>query len=296
MVAIIELAREVRAPGPMPGSVASRERAKQSELAGEWGEHVAADAHAVCELLVNAGEQHILAVAELYGAAGSFPYSDAVLARAALENLAVAVWMCEPALGLRARTARLMTFRLKNESELRKLGASDDRNVRDRIVTTAPTRGFTVRKGQGRDHPEFVVDGNTIGNHGLPGSTRLVSRLFLDTPPNQLGATLYKLWSATTHGTLHGLLRNLDRVEGMELPETGLGLAAIRASSDEANLVLAGLGHGYFAALDRLGSLNGWQSADLKKSVDNYHAATRRRVLNTPERVPLHPELPPSLS
>ncbi len=245
----VEEMREGFEHQPTDGSIAAAEVAGQAAFAGEWGSTPAYDALCIIWALVTAAEGHLHSMSTLLRQPKVNPTSIDVLARTALETLARAVWLAEPALGAETRLKRAKTERLYSAAEQAKLGpvaqgvATD---VRDRILRTADNFGWVKLPAKRGTPPRFEE---------RPAATTLVGRLMLDHKGDGIGEFAYRLLSASAHGTIYGLVRHIERVQDFD---DGTSLGATRVSSIEVRLQLAIGTVAYLAVMDRVLLLFGW--------------------------------------
>lgn len=224
-----------------------REVNQQGAFAGEWGQRPVENAYSGALLLVIAAEDLIGAMCRLALMDEATVFGYVVLARAALEHAARAFWLLEPGIEPKLRIARHQTQRIASFAELKRLPPdSIDRGLMkerlDEIYAEANRLGFRRISQKGK--PTHVEE-------PMPSATSLVRDLMRGPDGDPWGGTLYSIWSATAHGTLYSLQTSLD---SMDEPDTH----ALRVSSDEVNLVLAGVITGYMALVQRYRPQLGW--------------------------------------
>jgi hypothetical protein len=259
---------------PADGSAAHAELAEQSAFGGEWGDHPILDGQSMIWLLIATAEMHARSTIELLKAERTGPSSVDALVRSALECLARAAWLADRSISVEERIKRIETERLYSAAEQKKLGGQFQKTageIAGRITRTATSLGWqTMTSKRGRP-AEFV---------SRPTATDLVRGLFRDDDSNDLGGFSYRLLSASTHGTLYGLVRYAHVVD--ELSVDGVTIAAIAFNSVEVNLLLETLVLGLVNTLDDWLAHLGWGTPEWLKSAANarsfFRKARRRPV------------------
>ncbi len=255
---------------PAPGSPAESEFAKQSGFAGSWSAAPLADVTSMGNMQIYAAEDNLRSAGSLI-AGGNSRYGPLTLARSAFEVAAQAWWIYDPDIALDERLCRGGNFILHSHYERRKLeremGAAETRTPKiDAILDTARQAGLSViasRKGS----PAWL-------GGGLKDATSLC-RLFMqdqEDPNSTIGAVIYRALSATPHGTLHGLLRNAQPVEGAPSGQTGTWVTP-GVDPGEVAMFVAGVLVAYVIAADRQMAYFGWGGP----AWDNWKLALKER-------------------
>ena len=226
---------------PADDSLAARERSGQAAFAGEWGEEPIDDCRMIISMLMSAAEFHMWGFCDLVMAEKTGPNTLDVLARAAIENLARALWLSEPSIGATERLKRMQTERLYSAAEEAKLDAERRRDAEERkqrILATAAALGWKSLKSEKGRPKRFVV---------RPQATELAGQLMLDVDDRGLGKFLYRLLSASTHGTTYALARFIHAID--DHPEGRDDLGVLAVSSTEVNLLSSALVFAYISAM-----------------------------------------------
>ena len=254
LVEVSAIARHPHRFDAVAGSRAAAEFAEQSDFAGPWSDEPLADVASVANMLVFSTEENLRSAAILI-ASGSL-YGPFTLARSAFETSAQAWWVFDPAIGLEERLCRGGNLILNSHYERRKLeremGVAETRTPKIKAILATP--GLQVippKKGS----PAWL-------GSGWKDATTLCRLLWQDPsdPTSTVGAVIYRYLSATPHGTLHGILRNPQIVEGFPAGATGT-MAAHQVNPSEMAMLLASVLMAYVIAADRQMAYFGWDGA-----------------------------------
>jgi hypothetical protein len=229
------------------GSPAEAEFDKQRRFAGPWSDEPLAEVTGAGNMLVFAAEDNLRSIATLI-TSGSL-YGPFTLARSAFETAAHAWWIFDPVIALEERLCRGGNFILYSHYERRKLereiGIPETRTAKiDDILTTAAQVGLRVTPAK-KGSPRWL-------GSGWKDTTSLCRMLWQDpaNPASTVGAVIYRLLSATPHGTMHGILRNARPVEGLPPGSTGT-MAAQEVNPGELATVVASVLVAYVQSADR---------------------------------------------
>lgn len=201
----------------VPGSPADAEFAKQGRFAGPWSPTPLAEATMIGNTIVYAAEDHLRSMGELI-AGGDSRLGPFVLARAAFEASARGWWIFDPDIGLEDRLCRGANATLNSFYERAKLdremGVAETRAPKIKaIFDTAQQTGLPVTPSR-KKSPRWLGD-------GWPDTTTLCRQFMEDSDQRSVGGVLYRYLCAMTHGTLDGLLRNVQPIEGLPPGQTG---------------------------------------------------------------------------
>ncbi len=230
------------------------EAAGQGEFAGDWGEAPIDDCRMIIAMLMTAAEFHMWGFCDLLVADKTGPNTLDVLARAAIENLARATWLSEPVIGSVERIKRTETERLFSAAEEGKLGPKRQQAANDRkrhILATANNLGWQPLPSKKGSPPRLVR---------RPTATQLASQLLLDNDDRGLGGFLYRLLSASTHGTTYGLARFIHQFDDESNERADLGVLAV--SSQEVDLIADALVMGFVSAMQPWLTYLGWAESE----------------------------------
>jgi hypothetical protein len=254
---LVQVSALVRYPhrfDAVAGSPVEAEFAKQSQFAGPWSDEPLTEVVSMGNMLIFSAEENLRSAATLI-ASGSL-YGPFTLARSAFETSAQAWWVFDPAIGIEERLCRGGNFILNSHYERRSLeneiGVAETRTPKIRaILDTADQTGLRVTHSKKSSR-------RWLGS-GWKDATSLCRQLWQD--PSDLastvGAVIYRYLSATPHGTLHGILRNAQPVEGFPAGSTGTMFAQVVKPSEMALLVSSVL-LAYIIAADRQMAYFGW--------------------------------------
>jgi hypothetical protein len=194
--------REEHQDQPAIGSIAHQElTALEPQLVGSWHSSPVLTALAVGSSALASGLDHLHALRVTLQSEGVV-VAHVTLARAALEAFGRAWWVFDPSLDGRQRVARGLTELLYGMRQNLGLGpplVDRERTTTrmDEIVSGAVARSLTLlpQKGDSRA-PE-------IGER-RPEATELIRQL-LEGSDSQVGAQLFRVYSAMSHSTMPGL-------------------------------------------------------------------------------------------
>ena len=201
-------------------------------------------------MLMLAAEFHMWGYCDVLHAEKTGPNTLDVLTRATIENLARAVWLCDPGIGRVERDQALTDQRLFSAAEEKKLGRERSliaQDRQDRILATAAALGWPQLKSR-KGWPPRLVD--------RPTATSLVGQLLLDNDERGLGQFLYRLLSASSHGTTYTLARLIHPLDDGDDGRTDLGVLAVDAN--EVKLMSQGIVMAYVSAMRAWLAYQGW--------------------------------------
>jgi hypothetical protein len=236
-------------------STAMRELDAQMAYAGAWDSHPVDTAYTHIGLLMTAGEDAMLAFADLVTADRTPTYSYLPVARAGIEWLALAHWLSEPEIGVRERVRRSLNERIASAYEQSRLpsGANPEPERQARLLE-ATHLGYTMtqsKKGRLRAlAPE------------RPSITAHVQRVL---GGDRLGQLVYSYLSAISHGTLWGLVQ---RAEPLDPNATGpVVTAGLAVSSDDIAMLAVALITAHITAFGGYVKLLGWDMLEWRDAV-----------------------------
>jgi len=265
IVGLLDASEEVRGEfdhRPAPDSIAADETSTQHEYAGEWSHEPIDDCRMMISMLMVAAEFHMWGYCDVLRAEKTGPNTLDVLARATIENLARAVWLSDPGIGRVERIKRSQTERLYSAAEEKKLGlerSSIAKDRQDRILATAAALGWPPLRSR-KGWPPRLVD--------RPTATSLAGQLLLDNDERGLGQFLYRLLSASSHGTTFALARFIHPLDDGDDGRTDLGVLAVDAN--EVKLMSQAVVMAYVSAMRAWLAYQGWDgSATWQKSMAN---------------------------
>jgi hypothetical protein len=197
----------------VPGSQAQDERGYQGPAPADyaWHPRLVTSINALIHMGVTVLAEQALAISRLItdptiGAHGIFGVE--ACARSAIENGAKAWWLIDPAIGPRTRMARYWSEQLYSaraaETLATEMGWTTPVNEMGYSASTEMVRrschelGLTIT---GKKRSPFV-DG--VGRSTI---TEMVTDVVSATVFDQSGPMVYRLLSATNHGTLYGIMR-----------------------------------------------------------------------------------------
>lgn len=263
---IVTRSREVRERAsylPEADSDAMLELDQEARFAGAWGAQPVTDCHAASWLVLVAGEDLIGSFIALARSPGAHVYGPMVLARAALEACARAKWLAAPGIGVRRRVARGETERLYSAVEINKIRRAMDTDVDDevrtQILAEAERQGFTKKSRSGQS----VVSLEEY----RPTATECFRQLFGIS--DGFGETMFRYWSAVSHGTAYGLLGSLESLGHPMVSTGGLVPMGMKTSSGDIVFLVRALVLGYRAAVLAQRDLFGWTSEAWERTMQN---------------------------
>ena len=240
-----------------PGSIAQSERAYcgPGGTGTDWTRAVAT-AYSAARLLVIGMAEQMLAVARIItdpelGAHGLL--GTEVCCRSSVEFAARAWWLMEPAVPARNRVCRYFVDQIYSAAEAEKLETAMS-------WTASRTGSPTVNDLLLRCQRLGLIVTSTRGVYSVEGarrrsSTGLVTDLVGETRYRNDREMVYRLMSATTHGTLYALMRSYRITD-----ETVDGEPVLLRDADH-RLIEASAGVALACSscvLDRAVTLNGW--------------------------------------
>ena len=227
---------------------------QEARFAGAWGAQPVTDCHAASWLVLVAGEDLIGSFIALARSPGAHVYGPMVLARAALEACARAKWLAAPGIGVRRRVARGETERLYSAVEINKIrramNTDVDDEVRTQILAEAERQGFTKKSRSGQSVVSF--------EEYRPTATECFRQLFGIS--DGFGETMFRYWSAASHGPAYGLLGSLESLGHPMVSTGGLVPMGMKTSSDDIVFLVRALVLGYRTAVLAQRDLFGWTS------------------------------------
>lgn len=229
--------------------------AEGSQVFAEWNasdveQREVQTGFSIAATLLASAENYLHGMAELlYEPVAHFSYL--AVGRACLENSARAWWLLDEAIGARNRAGRSLTERLSSLAEASSVMAAGgdtsdllERNQRReaQVAQNARDQGFDVRT---------TKRGYVLTEFKRPNATDLCEMML-----PKVGRFMYKILSASTHGTTYALMQHY-RAE--ESDSGGLGWI-VEPDNDFSMLgyTAAVVGLGFSKAGDRQIDLYGW--------------------------------------
>lgn len=231
---------------PDVDSEAVAELSAQNRYAGEWDQTPIDTVHSQIGLLTTAGEDAMLAFADLVTADRTPIYAFVPVARSGIECFALAGWLAEEGIGVQERVRRSLNERIYSAWEQTRLPESlNPEPGRQARLLAAETLGFERTKSQkGRV---------TMFKPARPTTTSFVRRTFGE---GDLGQVLYSYFSAITHGTHWGLASRASEIVETD-PLRGM-VAALSIGSDMIGMAAVGLAMAHNAAWNSFRQHMGW--------------------------------------
>lgn len=186
------LGADFRQTGHAPGSTAARLEAMEGDV-GSFAD--AAVKFGLQQLAVV--EDHLATLGRIV-ADQMCVYSTYTVSRTAAEIGARAGWLLEVDLSDKDRTARFVAARMYSEKEQGNLAI----------------RGVKEKTGAKRKELRERASSARLNLPSYPGAAKLLSEMFSHEQDERIGATMYQLHSAFTHGTLYAIMamvHELDR-------------------------------------------------------------------------------------
>ena len=240
---------------PHIDSIAMRELAAQKAYAGSWDSHPVDTAYTHIGLLLTAGEDAMLSLADLVTGDRTPTYSYLPVARAGIEWLALAHWLSEPHIGIKERVRRSLNERIASAYEQSRLpnGANPEPERQARL-RQATQRGYTLTPSKKGRFRVFAPE--------RPTTTAHIQRVL---GGNDLGKLVYSYLSAISHGTLWGLVQ---RAEPLDPTATGpVVTAGLAVSSDDIAMLAVALTIAHMTAFGAYVNLLGWDMPEWKDAV-----------------------------
>lgn len=253
--------RERRQFEPARTSPAARDAARDEDFRGGLGRRPISDAGTGALMLCAAAEDHLLGLTAMLSMHHS-PFAHNALARAALELSARSSYLLQLGIAPSERLARWTNERLYNLAETKTIAAefapAADARVQH-ILDAALAAGLQKAQAKRRRPPQLVPERQS--------ATKLVARLMLDESQLGLGTLSYRMFSASTHGTIYALMGRTELLSRDE--SSGVATGHLTASAADVNTALASAMFGYtFLARDIL-NYYGWDEPDFVRSIDN---------------------------
>lgn len=238
----VDAARTTHSFQPSPDSIAANEASRSDAL----GRALSYGTEQFWLLVAGAEAQigalmHLLRTADVVS-----PYTIDVLCRPAIECMARALWIVEPAIGATERCRRVLTERIYSAHELAELDPNlraGALHSRKEILDVGTSVGIQTLPASKRSVTSYVK---------RPNATKLCAELLLDTDEDDFGRFVYKLLSATAHGTVYGLSRSL-----VSTGRSGVG--GIELTRNDVVLRVRVLSIAYKRLMDRALLYYGWQ-------------------------------------
>lgn len=234
---------------PAADSPAMGELARESELAGEWGDDPLKQAHVLGSLLITHAEDCAAAMCRDLVSDPVPTWASGVLARSAIESASRAYRVFEVGIGDRARVARAMTERIYSINEQLKMLEGSEEAQR----TSLEERVRRISSA-GEAHAFELVGKPVALDEVRPKGTQVVSDCAGALGDAGLGASIFKYYSAVTHATAYALNQNVTLV--VDNLAGSLGEVAVYPEDVELPLGMTSLVLG--VALEAEGQLFGW--------------------------------------
>lgn len=200
--------RRLGAPAwePAPTSEAASELANTEprQSGGTWGEREPRTAYATANLIMHGVIDDLSSLHKLLGV--SMPVIGApIVARSAIEISSTVWWLMEPGIGVRARVCRGLVLSLTSARRAKRVAElfdatqvtehlQQEANVLQRIADLglpAPTAGFFPR----------------VGGEACKNATELTAEMLqTGLSPEVPAESIYRFYSAVTHGEIYGLM------------------------------------------------------------------------------------------
>jgi hypothetical protein len=243
------------------GSIAEADRTYfgPASATPPWPPRVMSTVYASARIGLTAVAEQALAIAQLIidptiGVHGVLGVE--VCCRSAVEIGARSWWLLDPTTSAHDRTARYLADQLYSAYEAEKLAAAMGWMQPVNVIGISPSSADLLTKitelgmvaGGTKNNPE--VDGQR-----RPTSTDLVAMMLRSTPYGDSRQMIYRLLSATTHGTMYSLMRSFRPIDETFNGEPMLGrMADQRVIESAAGVTLTS----FIAILERIVQLAGW--------------------------------------
>lgn len=201
---------------PEPGSEAAAEIANAEVRQGgdPWGEAPPRTAYAAANLMMTGVLDNLTSIHKLLGV--EMPViGPTVVARSAIEIASGAWWLMEPGIGARRRVCRELALSLESARRARQvaeeyqaLGVQADQEITKALQQEA---GVLQRiAGLGIAPPSSGIAPRVEGEKAEPATDATAAMLKAVLPGTVPGTSVYRTYSAVTHGTVYGLMNFMD--------------------------------------------------------------------------------------
>lgn len=277
--ALLDVGREFRMISEVSGSIVASERARQIEYASGWGDHPADASVMMHRLMIQAAEGCLRGVCTSLLQLHDGPMAFYVLARAAYEYMARAIWFGDPGIGLEERIRRGQAERLRSSRELSKLAPPgyDHRGThaeRDAILASAEATGIgTLPSAHGR--PRRLLNEPTI--------TAMVGNLLIKGGKSDFGRWAYRHLSVIVHATTDGVLHLVSDESSSDSER----VQTFAISSSDATMHTYSLTKSYVGVINAAIVYHGWPLTNWTQQANNVLRFTQRSAQDLMDAHPL---------
>lgn len=201
---------------PTPGSEAAAEIANTEvrQTGGPWGENPPRTAYAAANLMMTGVLDDLASIHKLIGIKMSV-IGPTVIARSAIEIAADAWWLMEPGIGARRRVCRELALSLESARRARQVaeefqahalarGVQVGQEITDALQQEADVLQRITDLGVAPPSPGFSPKVETKKAESATDATAGVLKEVLR--KQGPGSSVYRTYSAVTHGTFYGLM------------------------------------------------------------------------------------------
>ena len=202
---------------PGPGSEAAAEIASTEvrQDADPWGEDPPRTAYAAASLMMTAVLDNLASIHKLLGI--EMPVIGAtVVARSAIEIASGAWWLMEPGIGARRRVCRELALSMESARRARQVaeefqarGVQVGQEITDALQQEAQVLQRITDLGIAPASPGLSP---RIENEKAESATDATAAMLKAVLPKSVpGSSVYRTYSAVTHGTIYGLMNFMDQ-------------------------------------------------------------------------------------
>jgi len=204
---------------PAPGSEAAAEIANmEARQAGDpWGEDPPRTAYAAANLMMTGVLDNLASIHKLLGV--EMPViGPTVVARSAIEIASGAWWLMEPGIGARRRVCRELALSLESARRARQVaqeykdqGVQVDEEIREVLQQEARVLQRIMDLGIAPASPGLSPTIESEKAESATAATAATAAMLKAALPASVpGTSVYRTYSAVTHGTIYGLMNFMD--------------------------------------------------------------------------------------
>ncbi|WP_438293862.1 hypothetical protein [Streptomyces sp. HUAS TT7] len=191
---------------PGPASQAEAELANnETGQSGHWGERPVRTAYAAANLMMGAVLDDLGALQQLLG--DRMPViGPTVVARSAVEIASTVWWLMEPGIGARRRVCRELVLSLKSARRAKQV--AQDMGASQAVADALQQESRVLQRiaelivGQPTSGNRPVIEGEQAES-ATAGTAKMLKAAL---PANASAESVYRIYSAVTHGELYGLM------------------------------------------------------------------------------------------
>jgi hypothetical protein len=198
---------------PAPGSEAAAElaNAEVRPNGDPWGEDQPRTAYAAANLMMTGVLDNLSSIHQVLGS--RMPViGPTVLARSAIEIASGAWWLMEPGIGVRRRVCRELALSLESARRARQVGEEFQATgfqVNQEITDALQQEGRVLQRitDLGITPPALAGFSPSIENEKARPATEVTAEMLRAVLPKSApGTSVYRTYSAVTHGEIYGLM------------------------------------------------------------------------------------------